>query len=182
MSTKIENIRHFIESIGCCIGVLYVISLAGTFILLIILTAIIMNYYYYKYHGVHETNFTFTGNYLIKTHYDDDQIYYSSDCQSTTPFGECYYNCYESSIYQYAENYAIDYCVFGVVLDGFIINEDDECVTSNPNRGIHDEMLVYKILWTYMSVNVFIIICMCVASRVYNKFEELKHEEESNMI
>ena len=145
-------------SIGSDITIIYGVTIAVSVILTIILNNNLTFYYNTKYHGVHETNFTFTGDYLISTDLDDNDIYYTSKCHSISPFGDCYYKCYESDLYQNAVDYAVNYCIPNTTIVGYISTDttNNRCWTSNPNSKIHNTLLTFRITLGYLLINVII--------------------------
>jgi hypothetical protein len=118
------------------------------FICEIVLGVIIYDYYDFKLHGVHQTNFTLTGNHIIKTDLETHGIFYIPVCHATTPYGECYYTCSNKqiSIYQDAENYATIHCTNNTTFAGYIITENNQCVIPYPNDTIHNELIAFYII------------------------------------
>ena len=136
---------------------IYCVTLVSSFISSVILACKLVFYYKEKFHGVHETNFTFTGDYIISTNIDDDDnhVYYTSKCQSVTQFGDCYYDCYKCDLYEDAANYATNYCISGTTLVGYI-SSDEQCWTSNPNNKVYKLLLIFRIILSYFVINIII--------------------------
>lgn len=142
--------------------ILYYITLVASLTLLSIMSIDISKHYNKKLHGIHKTNFTFTGNYLVKPHkVHQGKMYYIDACQSITDFGECYYDFYKTTMNQYAEDYAANYCDFNTTLNGYISTENYKCFVSNPNTRIFNLLLAYRIIWCYIVLNVLHVIIMC---------------------
>jgi hypothetical protein len=152
-------------------------------IAVIILGAVIRNYYTDKVHGIHQTNFTFTGEYVIKTVVKgnhDVEIYYMPDCQATTQYGECHYKCPKSTIYLDAENYAITHCINDTTLDGYIITEKDRCVIPYPNDSIREALIAFYIISAIVGFTILCIVCIVLANNIYDKFK-IRNTEIDNI-
>lgn len=151
-----------------CVACIAIALLIGSIVSVITISIYIDGYHYTKHHGVHKTNFTFTGHYavVIETN-DNGYTHYASLCESITPFGDCYYECYKSNVEQDARNYAIEYCNTSTTLDGYIVNDIDRCVETNPNNKIYKHLMALRVLGSYILLNAFVCV-MCIVGGVCN--------------
>ena len=142
----------------------------------------LIKYYNEKYHGVHETNFTFTGDYSISSEVSDENIYYTSKCYSTSQFGDCYYKCYEADVYQSAVDYAINYCISNTTLVGYISTDttNNRCWTSNPNDEIHDTLLTFRITLGYLLMSAIIWSLIAFVDDIKSKLRKNEINEPLN--
>lgn len=158
----------------CATAICLLLLLFSVVIVVIIELSMDVAEYYHEKHVIHKTNFTFTGNYLVvlKSNYYDS--HFTTICESITPYNDsCYYNCYDTNVYQYAEQYGVDYCKSNVTLDGYLLEDKPSCVTSNPNKKIRVELWLLRILVIWTSLNIIGIIGI----RIWNA---LKSKKEPN--
>ena len=160
---------------------IYCITLVASLISSIILACNIAFYYNSKYHGVHKTLFTFTGDYFISTDGNNDGVYYTSECHSITQFGDCYYECYETDSYEDAVNYAIDYCISNTTLVGYISN-DDICWISNPNDKIYKILLSFRLISEYLVANVMMWVFIQYRDEIKSKSRPTKVQVNNPLI
>ena len=138
---------------GCRIQILAIITLICLWITLVYQSDI--NYYnkFERVYGVHQTNFTFTGNYTIITTYDNyNDLVYNVNCISyTCHYGNCEYLYYSTNNYYEIDTQLETFCTEGVKIDGYISTETGKCTDDNPNRSI-DELIVRVKIFTIITI------------------------------
>ena len=125
-----------------------------------------------RVHGVHQTNFTFTGNYTIITTYDNyDNLVYNVNCISHTHhYGNCEYLYYSTNNYYDIDSQLETFCTEGVKIDGYISTETEKCTVDNPNRSIHKLFVRVKIFAIIgMSSGTCLFLCCFLHFRTINK-------------
>lgn len=162
-----------------CVGCTSVISISiGLVSFIFIMTTIGT-----KLHGVHETDFIFTGDYKVKTEINkDEDVYYLTSCESATKFGYCYYDLsHKTSVYQNAMDYGAEHCIVNTTMCGYIINETHDCVKEYPNERIHNFVIILIVcssfvLFTFVSIHV------CSLDSVIEYMKDEPQKEESKEI
>lgn len=109
------------------------------------------NFYKNKKHGVHETEFNFTGEYIINSVPNNKYIrptdyMYVAECLATTKvFNNCTYKIFESSSIHVSTFYATNNCINSTSINGFISTSNKMCTLSNPNDSIQNTLLKFHI-------------------------------------
>lgn len=159
-----------------------ILALFVSVILSLVYDTKITEYSNEKVHGVHSTNFTFTGNYTIVTTCSNcDNLVYNVNCISYTHhYGNCEYLYYSTYNYYNIDSHLETFCIEGVTINGYISTETKECTNNYPNHSTHKLYFILKIcliiaiVSCLLLINIFMCIsyqhhCIIKNNKKYNK-------------
>lgn len=131
-----------------------------------------------KIHGVHETDFIFNGNYIIVTKTNDNEkLYYSSNCEAITEFGNCFYiTPYKTNIYEDAISYCEEFCIVNTTMHGYISTEKDKCMINYPNKKLHNKLITLYVMSSYLGFVICTIMLGSVISDFIKKRKQMQEE------
>lgn len=131
-----------------------------------------------RIHGVHETYFSFDGLYKITTDHEHNQyrdLVFVTNCHAITPYGNCYYDCYDNNVYQLSADYGGQYCN-NRTLYGFISTETHKCTLYNPNNDLYVLSMIVKCSLAYVVIG---ILCIYLVSK-YNESANYGNIQQNN--